>query len=31
MNASVADVVQLIAHEREGRDRGWWDQMAACY
>jgi hypothetical protein len=31
MSASVADVVQLIAHEREGRDRGWWDQMAACY
>jgi len=31
MAISVADLVQLIAHEREGRDRGWWDQMASCY
>jgi hypothetical protein len=28
---SVADLVQVIAHEREGRDRGWWSQMAGCY
>jgi len=27
----VAELVQLIAHEREGRDRGWWDQMVRCY
>ena len=31
MSDSVADLVQVIAHEREGRDRGWWDQMAGCY
>ena len=31
MSFSVADLVQVIAHEREGRDRGWWDQMADCY
>jgi hypothetical protein len=31
MTVSVADLVQVIAHEREGRDRGWWDQMARCY
>ncbi|WP_164478346.1 nuclear transport factor 2 family protein [Mycolicibacterium stellerae] len=27
----VAELVGVIAHEREGRDRGWWDQMAGCY
>jgi hypothetical protein len=31
MADSISDVVQVIAHEREGRDRGWWDQMADCY
>lgn len=31
MTTTVADLVQVIAHEREGRDRGWWDQMAGCY
>jgi hypothetical protein len=31
MSVSVADLVQVVAHEREGRDRGWWDQMARCY
>ena len=31
MAISVVDLVQVIAHEREGRDRGWWDQMASCY
>ena len=31
MTNSVDDLVQVIAHEREGRDRGWWDQMAGCY
>lgn len=24
-------VTQLVLRERQGRDRGWWDQMAACY
>lgn len=31
MTVSVADLVQVIAHEREGRDRGWWDQMSSSY
>jgi hypothetical protein len=31
MTDSVSDFVQVVAHEREGRDRGWWDQMAGCY
>ena len=31
MTESIADLVQVVALEREGRDRGWWDQMAACY
>lgn len=31
MTNAVADLVQVIAHEREGRDRGWWNQMADCY
>jgi len=31
MNDSVGEIVQVIAHEREGRDRGWWDQMERCY
>lgn len=28
---SVEDVVQLVLHERQGRDRGWYEQMAACF
>ena len=31
MNDPISEVVQVIAHEREGRDRGWWDKMASCY
>jgi len=31
MTDSTSEVIQVIAHEREGRDRGWWDQMASCY
>ena len=31
MTDSIADLIQVVAHEREGRDRGWWDQMADCY
>jgi hypothetical protein len=31
MTDSISEVVQVIAQEREGRDRGWWDQMANCY
>jgi hypothetical protein len=28
---TAAEVGQLILRERQGRDRGWWDRMAACY
>jgi hypothetical protein len=31
MTESIADLVQVVTHEREGRDRGWWDQMGGCY
>ena len=24
-------ITQLVLHERQGRDRGWWEQMAACF
>ncbi len=23
-------VTQLVLAERQGRDRGWWEQMASC-
>ncbi len=28
---SAADVADLVLRERQGRDRGWWDRMQACY
>ncbi|MGI5499052.1 nuclear transport factor 2 family protein [Lentzea sp. CA-135723] len=28
---SAAEITQLVLHERQGRDRGWWDQQAACF
>jgi hypothetical protein len=31
MNDPISEVIQVVAHEREGRDRGCWDQMANCY
>ncbi|MFD4668877.1 nuclear transport factor 2 family protein [Lentzea sp. NPDC058450] len=27
----AAEITQLVLHERQGRDRGWWDQQAACF
>ncbi len=27
----VSAVTQVILHERQGRDRGWWDQMLQAY
>jgi hypothetical protein len=24
-------IVDVVLRERQGRDRGWWDQMLACY
>jgi hypothetical protein len=31
MTDPMTDFVQVVAHEREFRDRGWWDEMAGCY
>lgn len=31
MSDSDPDLIQVIAHEREARDRGWWDRLAGCY
>jgi hypothetical protein len=31
---ATVDVIantQLVLHEREARDRGWWRQMHECY
>ncbi|MET3174841.1 UNVERIFIED_ORG: hypothetical protein ABIB52_002692 [Arthrobacter sp. UYCu721] len=27
----IALITQLILHERQGRDRGWWEQMRAAF
>ncbi len=29
--SDIEEVTQLILLERQGRDRGWWEQMAACF
>jgi hypothetical protein len=26
-----AAIARLVLHERQGRDRGWWEQMASTY
>ncbi|WP_405771853.1 nuclear transport factor 2 family protein [Streptomyces sp. NBC_00080] len=31
MTQDVTAVAQLVLHERQGRDRGWWDAMRQCY
>ena len=28
---AVTEIIQLVLRERQGRDRGWWTQMAACF
>ena len=30
-SSSIEAVTQLVLRERQSRDRGWWDEMAACY
>ena len=27
----VTEITQLVLRERQGRDRGWWAQMADCF
>ncbi len=29
--SDIDEITQLVLHERQGRDRGWWEQMAACF
>ncbi len=29
--SDVDEITQLVLRERQGRDRGWWDQMKACF
>lgn len=31
MTDSLATVAQLILHERQARDRGWWQEMRDCF
>ncbi len=31
MASAIEDVTQLVLRERQTRDHGWWDEMAACY
>ena len=30
-SSDVSDITQLVLHERQGRDRSWWDQMRSCF
>jgi hypothetical protein len=27
----ISEITQLVLRERQGRDRGWWGEMAACF
>lgn len=29
--SDTEEITQLLLYERQARDRGWWDRMAACY
>ncbi len=29
--SDVVEIEQLILKERQGRDRGWWEQMGSCF
>ncbi|WP_328617262.1 nuclear transport factor 2 family protein [Amycolatopsis sp. NBC_00355] len=29
--ADVMSVLDLVAHERQARDRGWWSRLERCY
>ncbi|WP_328604357.1 nuclear transport factor 2 family protein [Amycolatopsis sp. NBC_00345] len=31
MSSDITQITQLVLHERQGRDRGWWDQMRSCF
>lgn len=29
--SDITEITQLVLKERQGRDRGWWEQMEACF
>lgn len=29
--SSITEITQVVLKERQGRDRGWWEQMEACF
>ncbi|MEU1624912.1 nuclear transport factor 2 family protein [Streptomyces sp. NPDC020096] len=29
--SAITEVTQLVLHERQARDRSWWDQMRECF
>jgi SnoaL-like domain len=29
--SDITEITQLVLRERQGRDRGWWDQMGAAF
>ncbi len=31
MTTAIEAVTRLVLRERQSRDRGWWDEMRACY
>jgi hypothetical protein len=31
VSSDVTEITQLVLRERQGRDRGWWDQMRSCF
>ena len=31
MTTAIEAVTQLVLRERQSRDRGWWEEMRACY
>ncbi|MCO5970971.1 nuclear transport factor 2 family protein [Actinoallomurus soli] len=31
MSSDITEITQLVLRERQGRDRGWWDQMRSCF
>jgi hypothetical protein len=31
VSSDITQITQLVLHERQGRDRGWWDQMRSCF
>jgi len=30
-SSDISDITRLVLHERQGRDRSWWDQIRGCF